>query len=62
MEAYDDFMVKKFAPGTMKASYAYIRRFVEWLVFAKKITLEVKEQVITFNNYDYIYRSEIYTF
>jgi len=51
MEAYDNFMVQKFAPGTLKASYAYIRRFVDWLVFAKKITLEVKEQVITFNNY-----------
>jgi len=59
MEVYDDFMVQKFTPRTLKASYAYIRRFVDWLLFSKQITLEVKEQVITFNNYDYNYYEKI---
>jgi len=46
MSVYDNFMVAKFAPGTMKASYAYIRRFVEYLLYIKAISLELKEQVI----------------
>ena len=61
MEVYDEFMVQKFAPGTLKASYAYIRRFVDWLVVSKKITLEVKEQVFTFNNYDDNYYEKMFT-
>jgi len=46
MSVYDDFMVEKFAPGTVKASYAYIRRFVDYLMYIKAISLELKEQVI----------------
>jgi len=62
MSAYDDFMLQKFAPGILKASYAYIRRFVDWLLFSKQITkMEVKEQVITFNNYDYNYYEKMFT-
>ena len=46
MSTYDDFMVAKFAPGTVKASYSYIRRFVNYLLYVRAISLKLKEQVI----------------
>jgi len=61
MSAFVDFMVQKFALGTLKALYAYIRRFVDWLLYTKEITLDLKEQVISFNYYYYKYYERMFS-